>query len=219
MSKKEKRTFSSYIIDVLNEYFPYDSTSTSNNSKIKPVNSTKPIKIDILNTSKSKFDKVNMKTAILWSKESYCKRNQVGAVISLMDRSIIPAYNGTISGVENNCEKKCDVCNGSGTVVSEVLECSTVRKQCFRCGGQGIITNDFTLHAEANAITHAANEGISLNGTTIYVTTSPCKECSKLIAQSGIARVVYLNEYKDTSGLDFLKSIGNISVEKYISKD
>ena len=156
----------------------------------------------------SKFDNVHMATAVLWSKESYCKRNQVGAVISFVDRSTIPAFNGTISGIENNCEDICEDCKGSGRSYRDEEE------PCPTCGGKGLITNDFTLHAEANAITHAASEGISLKGTTIYITMSPCKECSKLIGSSGIKEVVYLKAYRDTSGIDFLKHIGVI-VRKY----
>lgn len=157
----------------------------------------------------SKFDDVHMDCAVIWSKKSYCKRNQVGAIISLKDRTTIPSYNGTISGTENNCEQECNVCKGTG------LPDRGRDGVCERCNGDKIITNDFTLHAEANAITHAANEGISLKGTTIYTTTSPCKDCSKLIAQAGIVRVVYKEVYRDTRGLDFLKSIGSIKVEKY----
>ena len=178
-----------------------------------------PIKLDVTTdislkyTVNNKFDKIHMETAITWSKESYCKRNQVGAVISLKDRSTIPAYNGTISGMDNNCEKECYACHGIG---SSYYDKET---PCPRCDGAGIVTNDFTLHAEANAITHAAKEGISLDGATIYVTMSPCKECSKLIAQSGIKRVVYKDTYKDTSGLEFLKTIEGVIVEEYDSSD
>jgi len=76
-------------------------------------------------------------------------------------------------------------------------------------------TNDFTLHAEQNAITNAAKLGISLEGTTMYITHSPCKNCAKLIAQSGIKRVVYNDEYKDFSGIEFLTGLG-ISVVRHI---
>ena len=164
----------------------------------------------------SKFDKVHMDCAIRWAEESYCKRNKVGAIISLKDRTTIPAYNGTIKGTSNDCEKECHECNGRGTVVESVTDIDeTIRAVCPKCSGKGILTNDFTLHAEANAITHAANEGISLKGTTIYTTTSPCVECSKLIAQSGIIRVVYLKSYRDTRGIDFLKSVG-VEVEQHV---
>lgn len=155
-----------------------------------------------------KFDNVHMDCAVRWAEMSYCKRNKVGSVISLKDRTTIPSYNGTISGMENNCEKECVDCKGSGRSYRDEEE------YCPTCRGKGLITNDFTLHAEANAITHAANEGISLKGTTIYTTMSPCKDCSKLIAQSGIIKVVYLKAYRNTEGLDFLKSVG-VEVEKY----
>jgi len=191
--KKEKSLISSYVKDILKDHF-----------KNEPKD----------NISKNKFDKIHMETAIAWSKLSYCKRGQVGAVISLKDRTTIPAYNGTISGTENNCEYTCTICNGKGTV-NLILTNNTTRIKCDKCNGKGIITNDFTLHAEANAITHAAKEGISLDGTTIYVTKSPCKECSKLIAQSGIKRVVFKDKYKDTSGLDFLRSLNTVEVIDY----
>lgn len=164
----------------------------------------------------SKFDKVHMDCAVRWAEESYCKRNKVGAIISLKDRTTIPAYNGTVKGTSNDCEKTCDECNGHGSVFESISkEKPLVSEVCPKCSGKGILTNDFTLHAEANAITHAANEGISLKGTTIYTTTSPCIECSKLIAQSGIIRVVYLKLYRDTRGIDFLKSVG-VEVEQYV---
>jgi len=155
-----------------------------------------------------------MATAVLWSKESYCKRNQVGALISFADRSTIPAFNGTISGTKNDCEKECPKCGGDGKQLLP-MGAEGIMSDCVRCRGMGIVTNDFTLHAEANAITHAANEGISLKGTTIYVTMSPCKDCAKLIAQAGIVRVVYKDVYRDTSGLDFLESLGTIKLEKH----
>lgn len=167
----------------------------------------------------NKFDKTHMESAVLWSKMSYCKRGQVGAIISLKDRTTVPSYNGTISGMKNECEDMCLSCKGSGLKYSNLGSMDPdeddIDNLCTECRGKGIVTNNFTLHAEANAITHAANSGLSLNGSTIYITKSPCKECSKLIAQSGIVRVVYKEEYHDTSGIDFLKSIPNMIVEKY----
>jgi len=160
----------------------------------------------------NKVYKVHMDTAISQAKESHCKRNQVGAVISLKDGTVIPAHNGTISSMDNNCEKECYVCNGIG---SSYYDEETT---CPRCDGAGVITNDFTLHAEANAITYAAKKGMSLNGATIYITMSPCKACSKLIAQSGIKRVVYKDKYKDVTGLEFLKTVDSVIVEEYVDK-
>ena len=111
-----------------------------------------------------------------WANLSYCKRRKVGAII-VKDRMIISdGYNGTPSGFENNCEDE----DGK--------------------------TSWFVLHAEANAILKIAGSTQSCNGATLYITMSPCKECSKLILQSGISRVVYMQDYSDNSGLEFLRN-------------
>ena len=119
-----------------------------------------------------------MRIATEWSKLSYCKRKQVGAII-VKDRMIISdGYNGTPSGFENCCEDH----NG--------------------------LTNWYVLHAEANAILKVARSTQSCDNATLYITLSPCKECSKLIHQSGIKRVVFQQGYSDMSGIDFLKRAG-----------
>jgi len=124
-----------------------------------------------------KYDKAYMRMAYEWSKLSYCKRKQVGALI-VKDRMIISdGFNGTPTGFENCCEE----------------------------GGN---TKWYVLHAEANAILKVASSTQSCENSTLYITLSPCKECSKLIHQSGIKRVVYAKAYKDTSGLDFLEKAG-----------
>ncbi len=121
------------------------------------------------------FDKHYLEMASVWSKNSYCKRRQVGALI-VKDKMIISdGFNGTPEGFENDCEDENN------------------------------ITKAYVLHAEANAITKVAKSGNNSLGATLYVTTSPCIECSKLIIQSGIKRVVYLNKYHNTEGLDLLK--------------
>ena len=126
----------------------------------------------------SKYDNSYLKMAKVWGDLSYCKRRKVGALI-VKDRMIISdGYNGTPSGFENICEDEENY------------------------------TKWYVLHAEANAIMKVAASTQSTNGATLYITLSPCKECSKLIHQSGIKRVVYCEEYKDTSGLDFLKKAG-----------
>ena len=113
-----------------------------------------------------------------WSKLSYCKRRQVGALI-VKDKMIISdGYNGTPSGFENICEDEAGY------------------------------TKWYVLHAEANAILKVASSTQACNGATLYITMSPCKECSKLIHQAGITRVVYKNKYKDDSGLVFLEKAG-----------
>ena len=130
-----------------------------------------------------KFDHSYLQMAAIWARNSYCKRRQVGALL-VKDRMIISdGYNGTPSGFENNCEDE----NG--------------------------VTRPYVLHAEANAITKVAKSGNSSQGSTLYVTASPCLECAKLIIQAGITRVVYRDEYRLTDGVDLLRKAG-IEVEK-----
>lgn len=127
---------------------------------------------------KEKYDKAYLRIAKEWGKLSYCKRKQVGAII-VKDKMIISdGFNGTPSGFENCCEDEAH------------------------------FTKWYVLHAEANAISKVARSTQSCEDATLYITLSPCKDCSKLIHQSGIKRVVYLEEYKDTSGVDFLKKAG-----------
>jgi dCMP deaminase len=125
-----------------------------------------------------KYDKAYLKMAHTWGELSHCKRKKVGALI-VKDRMIISdGYNGTPSGFENPCEDEENY------------------------------TKWYVLHAEANAILKVAASTQSCTGATLYITLSPCRECSKLIHQSGIKRVVYSKAYKDTSGLEFLEKAG-----------
>ncbi|CEJ71838.1 deoxycytidylate deaminase [Chryseobacterium oranimense] len=131
----------------------------------------------------NKFDKAYLKMAQEWATLSYCKRKQVGALI-VKDRMIISdGYNGTPSGFENCCEDE----EGK--------------------------THWYVLHAEANAILKLAASTQSAKGATLYLTLSPCKECSKLILQAGITRLVYINEYSDDDGIAFLRNHG-IEIEQ-----
>lgn len=126
----------------------------------------------------NKYDKAYLRIALEWGQLSYCQRKKVGAII-VKDKMIISdGYNGTPSGFENSCEDP----NG--------------------------LTLWYVLHAEANAILKVAHSTQSCEGATLYITLSPCRECSKLIHQSGIKRVVYQNGYRDESGLDFLRKAG-----------
>ena len=126
----------------------------------------------------AKYDAAYLRMAAEWSKLSYCQRRQVGALI-VKGRSIISdGYNGTPSGFENFCEDE-----------------------------EGY-TKWYVLHAEANAILKVASTTQSCEGATLYLTMSPCRECSKLIHQAGIRRVVYASEYKDFSGVEFLRKAG-----------
>jgi dCMP deaminase len=125
-----------------------------------------------------KYDRAYLRMALEWGKLSHCKRKQVGALI-VKDRMIISdGFNGTPSGFDNCCEDK------EGLTKWEVL------------------------HAEANAILKVASSTQSAKGSTLYITLSPCTQCSKLIHQAGINRVVYANAYRDTSGLEFLEKAG-----------
>lgn len=125
-----------------------------------------------------KYDIAYLRMAVEWSKLSHCNRKQVGALI-VKDRMIISdGYNGTPSGFENTCEDE----KGS--------------------------TKWYVLHAEANAILKVASSNHSCKGATLYLTMSPCQNCSKLIHQAGIKRLVYIRGYKDDSGLKFLDKAG-----------
>ena len=125
-----------------------------------------------------RYDQAYMKMAQIWGELSHCERKKVGALI-VKDRMIISdGYNGTPSGFENECED------------------------------ENHYTKWYVLHAEANAILKCAKHGISCKGGTLYLTVSPCKDCSKLIHQAGIKRLVYINKYKDMAGINFLKEAG-----------
>jgi len=128
------------------------------------------------------FDKRYLEMARIWAKNSYCVRRQVGALI-IKDRMIISdGYNGTPEGFENVCEDETGK------------------------------TKLYVLHAEANAITKVAKSNNSSDGATLYITTSPCVECAKLIIQSGIRRVVFCDNYHSDEGVKLLNK-ANIEVE------
>ena len=129
-------------------------------------------------TKQEKYDRAYLRMAFEWGKLSYCERRQVGAIV-VKDRMIISdGYNGTPTGFENICEDD-----------------------------EGY-TKWYVLHAEANALSKLASSTQSSIGATLYITLSPCRECSKLIHQAGIRRVVYQEAYKDDSGLQFLERAG-----------
>ncbi len=127
---------------------------------------------------RSRYDTAYLRIAREWGQLSHCHRKKVGAIIVKGKMIISDGYNGTPSNFENACEDE-----------------------------EGY-TNWYVLHAEANAILKVARSTQSCEGATLYITLSPCRECSKLIHQSGITRVVYQTGYRDTSGLDFLVKAG-----------
>ena len=129
-------------------------------------------------TKQEKYDRAYLRMATEWGKLSYCKRKQVGAII-VKDRMIISdGYNGTPTGFENHCEDE-----------------------------EGY-TKWYVLHAEANAILKLARSTQSAMDATLYLTLSPCKDCSKLAVQAGIKKVVYVDEYSDNAGIEFLQEHG-----------
>lgn len=132
----------------------------------------------------NELDSRYLRMARIWSENSYCRRRQVGALIVKDKRIISDGYNGTPSGFENVCEDDSNV------------------------------TKPYVLHAEANAITKIARSNNNSDGSTLYVTDSPCVECSKLIIQAGIRRVVYARDYRLTDGIDLLRMAG-IEVEHH----
>lgn len=130
-----------------------------------------------------RYDTAYLKMAIEWGKLSHCTRKKVGALIVKDNAIISDGYNGTPSGFDNCCEDE----NGA--------------------------TQWYVLHAEANAILKVAKSTNNCVGATLYLTLSPCKDCSKLIIQAGITRLVYMHNYKDTTGVDFLRKAG-VQVEQ-----
>ena len=132
-------------------------------------------KLALQSDKQLQFDKRYLEMAMIWAKNSYCRRRQVGALIVKGRMIISDGYNGTPSGFENICEDE----NGN--------------------------TKPYVLHAEANAITKVAKSNNSSENATLYITTSPCLECSKLIIQSGIKRIVFCEKYHNEDGLQLLE--------------
>lgn len=130
------------------------------------------------NDKQMKLDERYLRMALIWAENSYCIRRQVGALIVKNKMIISDGYNGTPSGFENKCEDENDR------------------------------TKPYVLHAEANAITKVAKSNNSSEGATLYVTSSPCLECSKLIIQAGITRVVFSEPYRMNDGIELLERAG-----------
>ena len=125
-----------------------------------------------------RYDRAYLRLAKSWGPLSYCTRKKVGAIIVKEGVIISDGFNGTPKGFDNYCEDT----NGD--------------------------THWYVLHAEANAILKVAKSTNNCNGSTLYLTHSPCKECSKIVLQAGIIRLVYIEKYKDESGLIFLQNAG-----------
>ena len=130
------------------------------------------------NNKQQTLDYRYLRMAKIWAENSYCKRRKVGALV-VKDKMIISdGYNGTPSGFDNVCEDNRD------------------------------LTLPYVLHAEANAITKLARSSNNSDGSTLYVTASPCIECAKLIIQAGIKRVVYAEKYRLEDGVALLQRAG-----------
>jgi len=132
----------------------------------------------ISSDKQTRYDKAYLRLALSWAQLSHCSRKKVGAIIVKDSIIISDGYNGTPAGFDNSCE------NEEGN------------------------THWYVLHAEANAILKVARSSNNCKDATLYLTHSPCKDCSKLVLQSGITRLVYQEAYKDTSGIDFIKNAG-----------
>lgn len=136
------------------------------------------IKAEMNKEKQLRYDKAYLRMAETWAKLSYCERKQVGAIIVKDGMIISDGYNGSPSGFDNRCEDEHNK------------------------------THWYVLHAEANAILKVAKSTHNAKDATLYLTLSPCKECSKLILQAGITRVVFISDYKDGDGKDFLRKAG-----------
>jgi dCMP deaminase len=136
------------------------------------------VKNEVSSEKQLRYDKAYLRMALEWAKLSQCTRKKVGAIIVKDNIIISDGFNGTPTGFDNCCETN----DGD--------------------------THWYVLHAEANAILKLSRSNNAGNDSTLYITLSPCKECSKLVLQAGIKRVVFIKGYKDTSGIDFLKTAG-----------
>ena len=138
-------------------------------------------------STQKQLDKVYMQNAVNMATLSHAIRKKVGCVLVTPENLQIGAYNGQPSGWDNVCED---------THTTEAFEY--------------LVTKNTVIHAELNTILHAARQGVSVKGSTIYISLSPCSACSAMIAQAGIKRVVYKEEYRDVSGINLLKENGII---------
>ena len=169
------------------------------------------------------YDQAYMKMAQAIGELSYANRNKVGCIIVSKNGQVISqGFNGTPTGYDNCCEDahcSCEWRHGCAFDAKPIEQVLGV-KHCLAAGGQfgrcqylSLTTKPEVLHAESNAISKCAKWISSTDGATLYVTLSPCFECSKMIIQAGITRVCYLEEYRDATGIDFLKK-NNIKVDK-----
>lgn len=172
------------------------------------------------------FDESYLKIAEIWAGNSRAIKAKVGAIIVKDNMIISDGFNGTPAGFDNDCEYVIGCSNPSMKNIIDWkpgIQCKQLRKTAdgtlqlkniscdINCEFAILKTKSYVLHAEANAITKLAKSGNSAEGSTLYITLAPCLNCAKLIIQSGIKRVVYRKQYKDTAGIYLLKQ-ANIEV-------
>jgi dCMP deaminase len=159
------------------------------------------------------IDKIYMQIAYQTAKLSYANRRKVGCIIVKDEQIVSFGYNGTPHGFENDCEE------AQIRYYDNPDHASILMDKGYTCDGEGccskIVTKQEVLHAESNAITKLAKSTMTSNGATLYTTTAPCFDCSKLIIQAGIEKVFYSESYRDMSGVELLKR-ANIPVEEVI---
>lgn len=150
--------------------------------------------------TQQQLDKTYMQMAESIAELSHAVRKKVGCVLVTPESVILSAYNGTPSGWDNNCEER------------------VVKGKELKWFSDEIKTLDTVIHAELNAILHAARQGVFIKGATLYTTLSCCTRCCAMVAQAGVKRVVYKEEYRDITGIQLLKEHG-IIVEKFIDNE
>jgi len=160
----------------------------------------------------TKEDDLYMDIAIRAAQDSHAVRKQVGSCILTKSRGLYLGYNGTLPGMSNTCEEKVyDKGAGGWLDVDTFKEMYPYEDEV---GHYKLATLDGVVHSEINSLCKMAREGVSAEGATIYVTLSPCSTCSSIIASSGIKRVVYLERYRDTKGVEMLEAFG-VEVVQY----
>lgn len=159
-----------------------------------------------------KYTKTHLKAAVLYSELSVAERLKCGALLVTPDntRSLMIGYNGTLRGQDNRCEKIVYTCDKCFKEDEESFECS--------CSNDSTVIKELktlqsVVHAEANVILACARNGIKTDGCILYVTTSPCIECAKMIIASGIQKVFYKDDYRLANGIELLRSNG-VSCQK-----
>jgi len=182
----------------------------------------------------NRYDKLFIETAILSSEMSFCKRRKVGAILTKDTRIISNGWNGTVSGEDNCCEEDYGDLSEIEIAYIDFKEDQEKEAQLF-CKESDLTLESFSkkknkievkyrrpqfrtkqsvVHAEANAIAYAAKAGLKTEDCTLYVTLSPCMNCSNLIIQAGIKEVIFKESYRDSSGVEHLERNG-IKVRKY----